>query len=362
MRTLAAPINPADVNIIQGVYGATPPMSTDLGTGKPAALPGNEGCLEIVAVAADQEDLASSSSSPPSTGPSFKPGDWAIPSRPFFGTWRTHAVVPSSLLFRVNRLGLSASQVATVSVNPSTAYRILRHYGPRFATDPRSSPSSPPLDGRMTPLQPGSGAWFILNAANSGVGRAAIQLGAAWGLRSIAVVRERSSPGAVDALRAELGELGATAVHTETELLASDWPSRLDSLTRNRREPVSLALDCVGGPSAVALADSLAPGGTLVTYGCMSRVRPHIPVSRLLFRDVAHVGFWLTRWNERDPVGRGYVVNDLLDMTRRGSMQLPPLDEIHWNEDSTEETLRDAVAGTLEGFRSGKSIFVFDAD
>ncbi|TVY35076.1 Enoyl-[acyl-carrier-protein] reductase, mitochondrial [Lachnellula subtilissima] len=156
LRTLATPINPADINQIQGVYPARPPFTSLLGTPAPSAVGGNEGCFEIL------------SSPAPSTN--LSKGDWVIMRSTGFGTWRTHATAsPDDVIKISNKEGLTPIQVGTVSVNPCTAYRMLRD----FET-----------------LDPGAGDWFIQNGANSGVGRAAIQFGRLWGVKSLNVIRD----------------------------------------------------------------------------------------------------------------------------------------------------------------------------
>ncbi|KAM0793896.1 hypothetical protein BDR22DRAFT_968106 [Usnea florida] len=50
LRTLTAPLNPADINQIQGTYPQVPPFSTALGTAKPSAMPENEACFKVVDV------------------------------------------------------------------------------------------------------------------------------------------------------------------------------------------------------------------------------------------------------------------------------------------------------------------------
>ncbi|KAK2045239.1 zinc-binding dehydrogenase [Colletotrichum somersetense] len=342
LRALAAPINPADINTIQGTYGAKPPFTQLIGTPEPAAIPGNEGVFEVVSVgsrAAADSDL--------------RKGDWVIPSSAgSFGTWRTHAVADAADVMKVPREGLTPTQVATVSVNPCTAYRILRTYGPgevRADANP----------GAMRALEPGSGAWFVQNGANSGVGRAAIQLGRLWGLRSINVVRERETEAETARLRDELSGLGADVVVTEREFLAREWRDRLAELTRGGREPVGLGLNCVGGKSATAVARSLAEGGTMVSYGGMARQPVMLPTGLLIFKDLRFVGFWLSRWNQRDPQGRRFAVDDVLGMIREGRFRDVPVDEVPWNWDTDEKVLKDAVQGALAGFRKGKGVFVF---
>lgn len=259
-------------------------------------------------------------------------------------------------MLRIDKSNLTPVQAATVSVNPCTAYRILRSYGPGEPI--RAGSSNNPV-GAMRPLEPGSGSWFIQNGANSGVGRAAIQLGRLWGLRSINVIRDRDTPEATDALRAELTSLGADVVVSESELLSREWRDRLAEITRGGRDPLGLALNCVGGKNATALARSLSPSGTLVSYGAMSRQPVNLPTGLLIFKDIRFVGFWLTRWNERDPDARRFAVQDILQMIRDGRFRDVPCDEVAWNWETEEKTLKDAVSGALGGFRTGKGVFVF---
>jgi trans-2-enoyl-CoA reductase len=55
-----------------------------------------------------------------------------------------------------------------------------------------------------------------------------------------------------------------------------------------------LGLNCVGGASSTAVAKSLAPGSTIVTYGGMSMKPLTIPTSLLIFKDLTCKGFWLS--------------------------------------------------------------------
>ncbi|KAI0913047.1 hypothetical protein F4823DRAFT_622450 [Ustulina deusta] len=325
LRTLVAPINPADVNTIQGTYGVKPSFSSLIGTAEPSALPGNEGVFEV-------------SSTPPPAFSGLVKGDWVIPAKTGFGTWRTHAVAPVDSLIKVDREGLRPLQVGTVSVNPCSAYRMLRDY------------AAPPLR---------EGDWFIQNGANSGVGRAAVQLGRLWGYRSINVVRARDDPAATQALKDELAALGADHVVTEDEFLAREFKDRVAEWTRGSGDGVRLGLNCVGGKSAQAIAKSLGSGGTMVTYGGMARQPVALPTGLLIFKDIRFVGFWLSRWADGDKAAKARTVNEILDLVRQGKFKDTPVLEVPWNWETEEAPLKEAVQGTLEGFRAGKGVFVF---
>lgn len=336
VRSIAAPINPADINTIQGFYPSQPSKGTLLGTNEPSAVPGNEGAFEVVAVGGSTS--------------AFKKGDWAIPAKSQIGTWRTHAVLDASDLIKVDKEGLTPTQLATVSVNPCTAYSILRSQGPRI-------PSS--VSGAMRPLEVNSGEWFIQNGANSGVGRAAIQFGNFWGLRSINVIRERPTPEETAALKAELTTLGADVVITETELYDAGWKERLAEITRGGRDTVGLALNCTSGKAGTAIAKALSEGGTVVTYGAMSMKPLLAPAGMQIWKDIRFLGFWLSRWNEHNPEGRRHMVGDILDMIRGGRFKDVPTEELVWNWETKEADLREAVGKGMSGFRNRKGVFVF---
>lgn len=312
-----------------------PEFTSLIGTPKPSAVAGNEGVFEVAAV-----DRSSS----------LQKGDWVIPAVAQLGTWRTHAVIREDQLLKVNKDGLTPTQVATVSVNPCTAYRILRAYGPSTGLK-----TGIPVE----PLGVGTGQWFIQNGANSGVGRAAIQFGKLWGLRSINVIRDRDTPEETELLKKELTDLGADVVITESHFLTRGWRDQLSEITKNGRETIGLGLNCVGGKSATSMARSLGEGATLVSYGGMSRQPISLPLGLLIFKDIRFVGFWLTKWNMKDVTGRKHMIDDILTLIRDKKFTDVPTETLEWNWDTEEEALQSAVQGGLSGFRKGKGVLLF---
>lgn len=321
VKFLASPINPADINQIQGVYPTKPTFTTSLSTPEPVAVGGNEGVAEVISTGGKVKGI--------------EKGDWVIMKKQGFGTWRTHAQTTAEELVVVkNKDGLKPEQVGTVSVNPCTAWRMLKDF---------------------VDLQPGD--WFIQNGANSGVGRAAIQLAKLWGYKSLNVVRKRSS--GHEELVQDLKSLGADAVITEDELNSKDFRDQLKSLTNGGREHLRLALNCVGGPLVNSMAKHLAPSSPVITYGAMSKQPVTLPMGLLIFKDISFHGFWVSRWSDRNPEAKRKCVDEVLDLTREGKFRDTPTERILWDRSTKQETLVDAVQGTLEGFRKGKGIFVF---
>jgi mitochondrial enoyl-[acyl-carrier protein] reductase / trans-2-enoyl-CoA reductase len=326
VRMLTCPINPADVNQIQGVYPSKPEMTTKLGTTEPAAVGGNEGVGEVLNIGSSVK--------------SVQKGDWVIMKYTGMGTWRTHMSVDESQLHKVDdKSGLTPLQVGTVSVNPCTAYRMLLDFSKwNFRGD----------------------EWFIQNGANSGVGRAAIQLGREWGFKSINVIRGREDKVEEQKLKDELYDIGATKVITEEELQGKQIKDQIKEWTNGGREEVKVALNCVGGKPATALAKYLSPGASMVTYGAMSKQPLTLPASMLIFKDLRFAGFWVSKWSDKYPDLKKQTVDDILRLTREGKFKDIPVEECSWGWKTDDEILKKAVQGTLGGFRAGKGVFKFE--
>ncbi|PKY00396.1 NAD(P)-binding protein [Aspergillus campestris IBT 28561] len=328
LRLLAAPLNPADVNQIQGVYPSKPPFQTDLGTHDPSAVAGNEGAFEVLAIGHNVKTLSK--------------GDWVVMKKTGQGTWRTHAQMDESQLIKIeDKEGLTPLQISTVSVNPVTAYRMIKDFC------------------EWDWLRSGE-EWLIQNGANSGVGRAAIQLAREWGIKTLNVVRERKTPEETEVLKKELKELGATAVITESELVSGEFRNMVNEFTRKGKEPIRLALNCVGGKSATALAKCLAPGSHMVTYGAMSKQPVALPSGLLIFKNLVFDGFWVSRWGDKNPHEKENTIRDVLQLTRTGKFKDIPVDEIKWKWDTEGTELAAGVQGTLEGYRSGKGLLKYE--
>ncbi|XP_069430956.1 enoyl-[acyl-carrier-protein] reductase, mitochondrial isoform X5 [Ovis canadensis] len=243
VKMLAAPINPSDINMIQGNYGLLPQLP---------AVGGNEGVGQVVAVGSSVTGV--------------KPGDWVIPANPGLGTWRTEAVFGEEELITVPS-DIPLQCAATLGVNPCTAYRMLVDF---------------------ERLQPGDSV--IQNASNSGVGQAVIQIAAALGLRTINVLRDRPD---LQKLTDRLKNLGADHIVTEEGLRKPEMKSFFKDVPQPR-----LALNCVGGKSSTELLRHLAPGGTMVTYGGMAKQPVIASASQLIFKDLKLRGFWLSQWKK----------------------------------------------------------------
>jgi NADPH:quinone reductase-like Zn-dependent oxidoreductase len=272
VRMLAAPINPADLNVIEGTYGELPSLPCTIG---------NEGVGVVERVGASVSG--------------FAVGQTVLPLA--FGTWAEQIVVPAESLVALPE-GLDPLQAAMLSVNPATAWRMIHDF---------------------VKLQPGD--WIVQNAANSGVGRSVIQLAKVLGLRSLNVVRRAEL---IDELRVS----GADVVVSE------DIDLRTDAITLCGGMLPKLGLNAVGGASALNLANALCAGAPLVTYGAMGRQPLKIPNGLLIFKNISFQGFWLRRWKESAPHAEVRATYEkLADYLAAGVLHTPvhkvfPLDQV----------------------------------
>ncbi|MFM7183016.1 MAG: MDR family NADPH-dependent oxidoreductase [Verrucomicrobiales bacterium] len=171
VKMLASPINPADINFIEGVYGIKPALP---------ATGGLEGCGEVLAVGDNVVDIRS--------------GAMVMRLRGY-GSWASLQMVPADDLL-VLPPGLDPLQAAMLKVNPMTAWLLITGGG-----------------------KPSSGTWVAQNAANSGVGQCVIQLAKVLGLHTLNLVRR---PEAIPALL----DLGADNVLLDEPGWVENAPAR----------------------------------------------------------------------------------------------------------------------------------------
>jgi mitochondrial enoyl-[acyl-carrier protein] reductase / trans-2-enoyl-CoA reductase len=295
VKMRAAPINPADLNQIEGKY----PVRAEL-----PATPGFEGAGIVAEVDPDVTNVAVG----------------ALVILPHnVGTWRDAVAVKADELVVVPA-GIEPVHAAMLKINPMTAWRLLHDY-----------------------VDLARGDWLIQNAANSAAGRAVIQIGHELGYKTVNVVRRSELIGE---LRAEGGDV----VLVDSENLRHQVEDAIGG------PPIRLGLNAVGGESALRLANCLAPGSTLVTYGAMSLQPLKIPNGLLIFKDLRFRGIWINKWYDNaTSAQRMEAFQRLFEMAKRGLLQTKvekayPLSEA-----------KAAVAHAARGQRSGKIIFEFTA-
>ena len=231
----AAPINPADLNQIEGKYPVRPQLP---------ATPGFEGAGIIVEIGRGVTGW--------STGTHV-----LLPHNA--GTWRDAMAIKADELVAAPA-EIELAQLAMLKINPMTAWRMLHDFVPLA-----------------------EGAWVIQNASNSAAGRCVIQIAHELGFRTVNIVRR---PELIDELRA----VGGDIVLVDSEKLRDEVKDRVAGA------PIALGFNAVGGDGALRLANCLAPDATMVTYGAMSLQPLKIPNGLLIFKNLRFRGIWINKW------------------------------------------------------------------
>ena len=291
IKILAAPINPADINWIEGTYGTRPILPE---------TPGTEGVGEIIETTDERYPI----------GQRVMLLDYAH-------SWQEQRICETAKLFPVPA-DVDPLQLSMLKVNPATAWLMIHSF-----------------------TQLGGNVCLVQNAANSAVGQCVIQIARVLGVTTISFLRNAE-------MIPELMHLGADAVFTDDDA-GVDAARQFIS---ERGLQVRLALNAVGGDSALRLLNLLSPHGIHVTYGAMGRRPLTIPNKFLIFQDIQIRGFWLTNWfanATEEEIHATY--QSLVELMQRHVLK-QPIDSVYQLSDYA-----NALARLNDPTRRGKVLF-----
>jgi len=266
IKVVASPINPADLNIVQGTYGALPSLP---------AVGGMEGAGVVEEVGSGVKSL--------------KVGDLVATSRST-GLWQSHAIVDEASTTALPA-AIDPVLASVLSVNPCTAVRLLEDFAQLKAGDV-----------------------VVQNGANSMVGQSVIQLAKKRGIRTVNIIRDRPQDGVVIEM---LKNQGGDVVVTESFARTPEFQQVISDLPAP-----ALGLNATGGRSATDVARLLGEGASFVTYGGMSHRPVQLPTSLLIFRGIKCQGFWLDKWIRENGDAHKKLVGELANMVVGGELSL----------------------------------------
>jgi len=256
-----APIDPADLLQIRGLYGVRPKLP---------AVVGSEGVGRVVLIGEGVKHVAV--------------GDRVLlpMDRP---AWQELMHAPAGELFVAP--DADPRQLCMLAINPPTAALMLDSY---------------------VKLSPGD--WIIQNAGNSGVGRAIAAFARKRDLRLISVVRR-------EALINELKGPGEEVVLLD----GRDLATRVAAATG--KAPVRLGLDSIGGEATFSLASALARDATLVAYAALSGKPSSINPLNVIFRGLTIKGFWLGHPDFKNTPAYHGALRESARLVAEGRLQAP---------------------------------------
>ena len=240
LKMLAAAINPADINMIEGTYFAIPKQHYVLG---------NEGVFEVMK----------------SNEPDLKEGSRVIiPFKPldhWQGGFRDYVCINKDDLITIPK-HVTNNLAAMMTVNPITAWMLLKEN-----------------------IQ--KGQTLIQNAANSNLGQWINYFAKKRGVNVVNVVRS-------DQAKVRLEKQGIKDVYC--------FEKGISKIIKAKHGQTHLAINMVGGEQANECAKTLAPYQKMITVGAMAKEPFSISNGLLIFKNITCTGFNRTRWiDESDP-------------------------------------------------------------
>ncbi|WP_312709017.1 zinc-binding dehydrogenase [Stenotrophomonas sp.] len=263
IRTVLAPIHNHDLWTVRGQYGYKPTLP---------AIGGSEGLGTIDALGDGVQGLQIGQ---------------RVAAASVHGTWSEAFIAPARMVIPMPE-AIADETAAQLIAMPLSALMLLEY------------------------LQVEPGQWIVQNTANGAVGKTLAMLAAARGIPVVNLVRRdagvqemaalgiahvfsTASDGWKDAVRAVLGEAGATA-----------------------------AVDSVGGTAAGDLVGLLGDGGTLVSFGSMTGEPMQISSGDVIFKQATVKGFWGSKVSQAMAVeDKRRLVGELLQRAASGELKLP---------------------------------------
>ena len=157
-----------------------------------------------------------------------------------------------------------------------------------------------------------AGETVLVHGAAGGVGTAAIQLGRALGLRTVAVTGDEG--------KREFA-LRCGADHA---VLSDGWLAAVRDLLGER--VVDIVVDPVGSDRMTDSLRSLAPEGRVLVLGFAGGEIPVVKVNRLLLGNTAVLGVASREFFEQQPATIGELWGQLMELRRSGALPDPPVE------------------------------------
>ena len=156
-----------------------------------------------------------------------------------------------------------------------------------------------------------AGETVLVHGAAGGVGTAALQLGRALGLRTVAVVGD-------EAKREFALRWGA-----HHAVLSRGWLAAVRDLLGDRS--VDIVVDPVGGDQMTDSLRSLAPEGRLLVLGFTAGEIPVVKVNRLLLGNTGMLGVASREFFEQQPATVAELWAQLMELRRTATLADPPV-------------------------------------
>ncbi|KAI6118141.1 hypothetical protein F5141DRAFT_1212033 [Pisolithus sp. B1] len=307
VRFRLSPINPADINVIEG--------------DAPVYVGGNEGLAEVVQVGDGVRQL--------------RKGDWVVMTKPQIGTWTSARNVDVRDVLKVPS-DLEEAQAATITVCPT--FLIVSGANPRCRLK-----VNPPTAYNMLHdfVHLEKGDWVVQNGANSAVGQTVIQIAAANGWKTL--------------------NFSPIWVPPRSQLMTNfpDKAFKDQVKTWTGGQSIKLGLNCISGQATTMMVRLLGQDAHLVSYGAMSREPLSVPTSLFIFKNLTCHGFWQSLWYSRkSKQERERLMENLVGLMRHGKLRCPEHEVLEIGGSEGDEEKISKVMKRLRDGRYGRKVLL----
>jgi len=167
-----------------------------------------------------------------------------------------------------------------------------------------------------------AGETLLVHGAAGGVGTAAVQLGKALGLRTIAVAGDEAKR--EFALRCGADHAVLSTGRPGDGRMGDGWLAAVRDLVGERA--VDIVVDPVGSDRMTDSLRSLAPEGRLLVLGFAGGEIPVVKVNRLLLGNTGVLGVASREFFERHPALVAELWGQLLELRQTGALADPPVE------------------------------------
>jgi NADPH:quinone reductase len=243
----------------------------------------------------------------------------AVAGGPPHGTWQEYTLADAKKCVPLPD-DIDDEQGAMFFVNPITAYAITREV-----------------------LQVPAGAWLLITAAGSALGKSVVRLGKLFGFRTLCVLRDSTHTHALQTLGAD------AIVETDTQ----DLIAEVHRITGGMG--VGYAMDAVGGELAAQVLRCLGLNGHLVLYGTLANTPMPLMVRDLMMPQARISGFLLPNWlGQQSLLKRIALIRKVTRLTRKGMFHTEVTQRF------PIEDIQGALAAAQMPGRSGKIMLTME--
>lgn len=363
LKTIAFPINPSDKNQIDGTYGAFNEKIRLSQKASAFSVAGNEGLYQIQAFLNPNDEVI-----PDFVHSQYKVGDVVVPLVGNTGTWCDYKVLPLHAIgnnkqkpyWKVDSQvdltpegtrGFGILEAATAAVNGCTALGFAELFQKNVFEHIRKHNNKE--------VENKTDYYCFTNAGNSQVSKLFAQIVHSDysykdyrkiigdHLKTISILRERNTPEETEDFINRIQNESKTDIII-TETINQDKEKSKEFMNKFKDQDVNfaMAINSVGGSSVSGIERKLSVDAKVYTYGGMSLKGVVASTTAFIFKNISHLGFWITKIFKENETLKIRYLNELAKLydSKQITLNADDYEVIEWKVKSdTDEAILSKI-------------------